>query len=58
MSLGETIEFLPVFCKQAKRDFFSASDPGTLLFAFSRFCSVMKLEEFHKDVVSHRELDV
>ena len=57
MSLGETIAFLRIFRKQAKH-FFSESDPGTLLFAFSRFCSVEKIEEFHQDVVSHRELDV
>ena len=58
MSLGEIIAFLNVFHKQAKHEFFSESEPGTLLSAFSRFCGVNKLEEFHEDLVSNRELDV
>ena len=58
MALGETIAFLHVFHKQAKREFFSESEPGTLPSAFSRFWGVKKLEEFHEDLVSNRALDV
>ena len=58
MSLGETIAFLRVFRKQAKHGFFSESEPSTLLSAFSQFYSIKKIEEFHEDIVSHRELDV
>ena len=58
MSLGETITSLRLFCKRTKHDFFLESEPGTLLSAFVRFCGIKKLEEFHEDIVSHRELDV
>ena len=58
MSLGETIAFLHMFRKQAKHEFFSESEPGTLLSGFSRFCRVKKPDEFHEDLVSNRELDV
>ena len=58
MSLGKTIAFLHLFHKQAKHEFFLESEPGTLLSAFSQFWAVKKLEEFNKELVSHRELDV
>ena len=48
ISLGETIEFLRMLCKQAKHN-----KGFCLAICFSsRFCSVTKLEEFHKDIVS------
>ena len=47
-----------MFRKQDKSDFFLESKPRTLLSAFSRFCGIKKLEEFHEDIVSRRELDV
>jgi len=49
MSLGQTMEFLHMFCKQAKHNdgFSSDSQPSTLLFTFSLDF------EFHEDIVSH-----
>ena len=61
MSLGETIEFLRVFRKQAKHsdDLYSESEPRALLSSF--FFAIFQRREakgFHEDKVSGRELDV
>ena len=51
MSLGETIEFLRVFRKQAKHsdDLYSESEPRALLSSFFlRFSSAEKLKDFTK----------
>ena len=63
MSLGQTLEFLCVFCRQAKpiAQWWILIREWTSCLAisfFSWFCGVDNLEEFHKDTVSHWELDL